>query len=923
MLMLQRLLRITLCAALLALATPADAARKKGLSSRPADAVEVFRCAFDQSWDVNYDKWPDRWSRAAGPGYPHYVEIDIADDPSTSSGKRLDMRLDGAQAKISSPPIRVLSKFSYYLELKIRREQVTTSRVLVHLDYLNPQGEVRQSVQSQDITINDEWVTVRLGPERPRHNDIDRAVITIETERGKRGDLQGVVSVADMWLGRTPSMDVRADNEFHVYTNPRDVVITCSLSGIREQDPLIRFQLWDATSKEISGAQGQEKLEGRAITEEKLISEESRLASEIVDGVGNHSIGYEGSTEWRPEIQKHGAFGFYQVHVQMLSSKTGELMDHRTITLAVIPPPIKSNESETAGGEFGWTLPGADYPLNFGSLEQMLPLIGVNWVKLPIWFPVDNSTRGEQILQFVERLAASDIETIGVVQHPDHFLPESELGVGEQEIANVFSGDASRWLPMFDHIMSRLSLRIRWWQLGADSDTSFVGYPDLVQKITDIRQQLYRFGQDVGVGLGWRWDTPPMAGGRSWEFQQMSSNPPLTSQQLDARLSEFNSPVGKRWVLINPDIDVTGLLTKKQRHEERVREFIQQIVVAKKHGADGLFVPNPFSGPNGLMTEEGKPGELLLPWRTAATLLSGAEYMGQLTLPQGSSNWLFLRPDGQVVMVLFNDGAKDQPVQETLYLGERIRHIDIWGKDLPTPKQTDRDVVSVSRMPSFVLGLNESVARWRMAVKFEKDRVPSIFGQEHPNALLMRNTFRQGVGGRFKLFVADQLRPGKSSDKWKISMAGEKFAGAIGADISVPMEISLDDATIGMQPVRIDFDIEADRAEQSYRFSVWRKMQVGLGDVRIEVQSELNEKKRLVVTQKMTNTSGKPLSFKCFLHAPERRRKRAQVFELGPEVDTKTYSYPNGEALLNGEIKLRIEELDGPRVLIQRFIAKP
>ena len=52
---------------------------------------------------------------------------------------------------------------------------------------------------------------------------------------------------------------------------------------------------------------------------------------------------------------------------------------------------------------------------------------------------------------------------------------------------------------------------------------------------------------------------------------------------------------------------------------------------------------------------------------------------------------------------------------------------------------------------------------------------------------------------------------------------------------------------------------------------------------------------RLVVQQRMSNNSVQPLNFKCFLYAPGRRRKRAQVFELTEKVDTKTFTYPNGE----------------------------
>ncbi len=913
------------------IATPAESARKRNkVWGRPADAVEIFRCDFDdETWDINYDGWPDRWERDEGPGYPHYVGMKLEETPETASGRCLRVRLDGAQARLSSPAIRVLPKFSYVLEMKVKVENAEHSRVMLRLDYMTESGEVRQTLRSQELPSNGKWTTVVIGPERPRDPEIDRAVLRLETERGEQGDLLGEVAIADIWLGRMPSLSVAANNLFHVYTDPGDVEVTCSLSGISERDPEIRFQLLDATSSEL-GKIGVKRLDGKAIVEEKLIREESRRASDIVDGIGNHATGYEGATTWRPNIDQHGGFGFYQVRVKMLSSETGQKIDERTITLAVIPPPVFK-----VRGEFGWTLLHADEPLDFPALEKLLPLVGLNWVKLPIWFPEDNPDRGEQIIQFAERLSASDIETVGVIQHPDALQldlldEESPINRAAYEVANVFGGDPSRWTPMYDHIMSRLSLRIRWWQLGGDRDTSFVGYADLVQQIRSIRQRLYRFGQDVGLGLGWRWDTPLLEDQTSWEFEQMAANPPLTAAQLDARLSSSGPHSGKRWVLIhtereelpNPDPKV-----RKEEHIQRVQEFIKKIVVAKKHGVDGIFLPDPFSGPHGVMTEEGKPGELLLPWRTAATLLGAAEYLGQLQLPNGSENWLFRRSDGKVVMVVWNEHAKDGPVEETLYLGEGVQLVDVWGKTATPPKDGNRDIVPVHRVPSFVLGLSEAVARWRMAVHFEQERIPSVFGQEHPNALLMKNTFKQGVGARVSLFVPDRLRKGadgdpRPSDQWKISTPGEDFSKAAGKDIRLPLEISLKDAAIGNQSVRVDFQIEADRADKRYEFSVWRSLHVGLGDVGMAFSTRIDDKGRLLVEQQMRNDSGKPISFKCFLHAPSRRRKRAQVFELGPEPDIKTYVYSSGDNLVGEEIKLRAEEIDGPRVLIERFVAE-
>ena len=52
----------------------------------------------------------------------------------------------------------------------------------------------------------------------------------------------------------------------------------------------------------------------------------------------------------------------------------------------------------------------------------------------------------------------------------------------------------------------------------------------------------------------------------------------------------------------------------------------------------------------------------------------------------------------------------------------------------------------------------------------------------------------------------------------------------------MPLEVTLEDAAIGDQPVRIDFEIAADRADERYRFSVWRSLHVGMGDIKIKLK---------------------------------------------------------------------------------------
>ncbi|TWT37361.1 hypothetical protein KOR34_23100 [Posidoniimonas corsicana] len=898
---------------LLAASAAVQAEEFSETNSRGVDAVEIFRCSFDEKWDRNYDLWPDKWKRETGPEYPHYVRMEIAEDDELEEGRCLEIGLDGSQAKVSCPPIRVLPKFSYTLELKLKLTNIEHSAVTVVMEFMTAKGEVVQTHRSEPFTASGDWQDVKIGKFRPGSELVDRVVAHIEVARGDRGDLQGLVSVADVWLGRWPSMEVTTNSRINVYNDPDNVVVTCSLSGISEKDPLIKFQLLDATQAEI-GEEGVKKLEGR------LISEEARRASDILAGDGRHSKGYEGSEDWRPDIKEHG---FYRVRVQMISNETKLEMDKRIITLAVVPKAVL-----TSIGEFGWSLPETvprlGQPLDFATLQELLPMAGVSWVKLPVWFPREHQERGDRIIQFAERLAATDIETIGVLQEPDHTPDGPEPVSGESSIEFIFRKDPSTWLPLFDHVMNRLSLRIRWWQLGYDHDTSFVGHEDLVGKIRDIRQQLYRFGQDVRLGLGWRWDELPIGGELSWDFEQLSSDPPLQSEQLDSELATRPTEGAPRWVLIEPVIDSGRQdLSEREKHEARVREFIKQIIVAKKHGVDGIYIPKPFSGPDGVMNTDGTPGELLLPWRTSAMLLGGAKFMGSLQLPSGSKNWLFIRPDRRVVMVAWNE----QPCDEVLYLGDNVLQIDVWGKQRQPANHEHRQVIPVGPEPTFVLGVSEHVARWRMSVAFEKTSVPSVFGVEHENALLMRNEFPAGIGGTVSLFVPDLLQAigpsgePRPSGEWKIFPPEGDIKGPANVALRRPLQIELSDAAYGEQPIRIDFEVYADKL---YKFSVWRSLSVGAGDIDIQAVSFLDDDGRLIVQQRMQNLNGPYADFKCLLYAPLRRRKRTQVFQLGAEPDIKTYTYSAGEDLLGKDINLmlRIEEIDGDRVLIYRFPAQ-
>jgi hypothetical protein len=852
---------------------------------RHPDAVSIFSCDFGRGWDGNYDEWPDNWTRRKGPDYPHFLPIAVVEDSAALKGRALKIQLDGGAGEIQSPPIPVDSRFSYVLEGRVRTAGLKHDRASLSVQFYNAQGELLETISSEPVGVQPEWKDLHVGPISPLSDSVETAVICLRVGpiETVAEDLTGSAYFDDLWFARLPRMSLHTNNAYNVYTDPQAIEVTAALSGIVERDPEIKFELLDASGGSI--ARSAQRLEG------EIIAQKSARASDVLRGGANEPAGYAGTTSWKPPVDN---FGFYRVRVSMRSPQG--LMHQREVSLAVIRPlgkPVR--------GEFGWTIPQGDHPLSLEQLLDLLPQVGVNWLKFPVWYGESQPDRGEELMRFAERLGAKGIELVGLLDTPPSDLRDT-LGVVEHSsAANIFSADPALWFPSLDPVMTRLSLRIRWWQLGGDRDTSFVGYPNLVQKIREIKKQLYRFGQEVHLGLGWSWLAETIRDERlPWEFLSLSADPPLTGEEMATYLEATAGSSVKRWVLIEP------LPRSEFDNATRARDLVEQMMAAKIKSAEGIFIPNPISTEHGLLNDDATPGELLLPWRTTALVLGGSKYLGSIRMPQGSHNHIYSR-GGEAVMVVWNE----KPTREVLYLGEEVRQVDIWGRMAVLEQEGTQQVIRVGVLPTFLLGINEQVCRWRMAVQFQRERMPSVFGTAHRNGLYLKNFFPQGAGGKVTLHTPKV---------WKTYPQTMTFKMAAGEELTKPFDIELKfEASSGRNDVQIDFDINVDRR---YQFSVYRDLEVGLGDVVIDVTSKLLPDGTLLVEQRMTNHLDKMVDFKCLLYAPDRRRQVNQVFRLGQGQDIKRYYLPEGKDLIGRTLWLRAEEIGGLRILNYRFVVE-
>lgn len=876
---------------ILAVAVGGDSAE---LDTHHPDAVPIFRCDFAQDmWDKNYDGWPDSWLRKLGKDLPHYVPIAIegavAKPVKKQEDKCLTIRLDGGGAYVESPCFSVSEKFSYKVEARMRVADVRFAKARLRVEFCDEERRVLQSANSAWMTNTKGWVKIEIGPINPTRTDIRLARLVFQVKPGERSDLKGTVSLDDVWVARLPKMTVRTNSPFNVYTNKDDIEVICELSGILDSDPDILFELLDASSHRLG--ENSVQLEGQ------LITERLSKASEFYDSAQAKRAAYAGATSWRPPIKKHG---FYKIRVTM---QTGRGMLKRdVINVALVPPLVRPPK-----GEFGWSLSSAELPMSLDALAKLLPRTAVHWVKMPVWYSEADQTRGEELVVFSEQLAAKDVEVVGVLDRPP---ADSELAkrlAADAAIADALAIDSSNWMPLLDPVLTRLSLRVRWWQLGADRDSSFSTLAGLQDELAKLRDKMFRFGQDVNLGIGWNWNhSTENKTAATWEFQQFSATPALTGAELGEYLDLPKRTELQRWVLVQP------LPRQAYDLETRARDLVEQMLAAKIHGADAIFATNPFDDETGLMTSRGTPSELLLPWRTTASLLGGAKYLGRLDLPHASENRLFETSDGGVVMAIWSDAQ----AEEVLNLGDEVRIVDVWGRVTAPVVRNGEQIIPIEPLPKFVRGLNPAVTRWRMSTNLAALNVPSVFDKAHANKISITNSFPQGVGGVVVL---------TGPAKWQITPSKIEFKLAAGETQLKPFDISLPfDADCGDAEIRADFTVDADR---QYKFTVFRELHVGDGLIEMEAHTRLDTDGALIVEQRMVNHSPTLVDFKCFLYIEGRRRQRMQVFRLGDSPDVKLYRYPDGAALLDpdkdGKPKtfwLRAEEINGSRVLNLRFV---
>ncbi len=848
-------------------------------------AMQVKKFSFEADEDRDFDNLPDDWTRRRGIGFPHYIKATIDRKAGQHGKQSLRFDVNGGRVIMYSRPVLIDDLHSFVFEGYVQTEHLKNDAALISISFLNDNRQRIQRFLSQPVSgTNKKWVKLRIGPVTPRKGT-RFIVVGCHLVHGRKMDIKGVARFDNLQIAQLPRMALDSDFRSHFVKPGTGIQIKCRYSGLQKDSQYqLNLRMIDSNHQVV-----QKKIY-------PVSSEPNKKDDLKKSPLQSSSVEY--SLSWNLPPQQ---YGFYLIQAQL--EREGVVILEEETSFAVMD--IVKQELM---GEFGWSISSGEEEMSAVELVDVASQAGINWLKYPLWQAAlsGDQQKRAHVSELLTRMPQHSVTPVGLLNQPDPKL-RSKFARDWTGVSELFTMSPTFWTGSIDPVVARYSSSVQYWQLGDETDHSFVGLKRLPQTLRNVKNQFDRIGRNTRVGVAWDWHSSlPQRKDIPYSFLSLSGqdaeNPqmPLSAKELQEKLLVTKASGVPRWVVLRP------LAKSKASQEARGANLVKRMVAAKIGGADAIFAADVFDPEFGMMQSSGAPTLLFLPWRTTALALRQTEYLGSFNLPNKSTNHVFARK-GEVVIVIWNS----EPKTEELYLGERVYVTDVWGRQHPLSldQKTGRQKIKVGPTPLVIRGCSETVSRWRIAVQFQKGRLRSQTGQQR-EMILGKNSFTQGISGTVQLNAPSEWAVDPSH--WELQMgAGDK--------LKLPMDITLSpNASLGKEPVSIDFNIQADRR---YRFRVYRNFEVGLGDVIVKVTDKKLADGSLEVEQVIVNNTSpvNTLNFRCSLFVPGHQRQKQMVNQLKKGKDKKSYRIPNADELKGKELWLRAEELNSRRVLNYRW----
>lgn len=916
---------------------------REASATRP---LRTFHWKFGRSDDPNFTGMPVGWIRYTGIGYPKFVQsalvakdpglekkvqrVDawlinawqslqdqradypwLADLPAPPSvgdlavDRFLRVQLDGGQFKLQSPAVDSARQYQYQLSCDVMTEGLRYDSVRIEFVFLD-QNNKEISVRTSDrISGTQDWKRLAVKMVRPPVG-VTKMAVRLIVERSQDGfeDIRGTIGFDNVRIDQFPQLRVTTDQPNGVYGSSTSVECQASILGLGASAASVNFQLLDHRGNEI----GKSKIEvNSAANAWKL-----KPIADIVAPLD------ESHVQWRtPRLDP----GFYRVIATIdhpresvgsdesgtVSTSSSTSSGHpwprlvSETTLVVLDPALQG----PVHGPFGWTLPKEVIRQPPRDLVKWLTDLGVAWIKYPCWLEPGDTLQAEKIATMMARFQEAGIQTVGMLDVPPAAeIIDYELRGRRDLVASQLFRDAKVWQPKLEPVMALLTLKTRKWQIGGEKDFSFLGRPHVRDSIKQIAKGLQGYGQPIEVAISWPWleselPEPEM----SWQSTCRSTQPPLQANELDQflSLSEGNSPSNgpSTWVLLDP-------IDKRQYDQDnRVRDLLLRMATVRSHRVEAAFVSKPYHPDQGILRPDGRPDELLLPWRTASRVIGNLRKAGSLRLRGGSESIVFAG-DGRAVMMLWSA----EPTQEKLFLGDDVKQVDAWGRVTPLPVIADPvqpyQSIDVGPVPVFITGVDPVLLAFRMSVQTQPQQFDSLLGQQQTLSVILTNPTRESLVGSMRV---------RTLEGWTIDEPMRTWETLAGRSTAEQFDVVLGNtAKIGSYELPIQFEIDTVPPKL---ITVYREIRVGPEGLLVKVSTRLLKSRELRVRIDITNRSARTQAYNVnlFPRAPG-RQFQSTFIEIKPDQTVRREIYwENGKDLIGRKMTLRAREQDGDRVM--------
>lgn len=878
-----------------------------GYIAKPGPEGLVYRCHFEQMLDRNLDLWPDSWTRRRGKDeksgaiFPEHLIFEIMPLPTPKGANLFRMNMRGGAGTVNTPNIPVKLGMTYQTTVYLRTNGIVHDDVFFSVSFYDenntpaydrvkkPDGQ--KPAISRKVRNTGNWVELQIGPIEISDTNVRSARVGIHVIPSARQDLNATVDIASIEMKQAAGIRLSSSNPNNIFQAADFIEVTCDLSGLSPDQNRVIFHLENALGEEIS----------HPVTQSLFDDDPARNAF-VAPQKGGEAL-LRGRAVWRPPIVNPG---FYRVRVEL---NRGESNSLNLILIDPIAVPEK--------GEFGWTLPETLTVKEIMDYRQLLTQAGISRLKVPVWVDTASSPKAiEATSEICEWFSSRRIEVIGLLSNPPKNVRE-KIRSDKINIAALFSLEIDEWFPSLEPTLLRLAMLVREWQFGADEDRTISAINQLPERVTAVRDRLNKVGFDVSIGFGWDWVDPlpesfllepekkprnpiqqvafdrnspeiPEEGRsrmNSKEFVNLSNEVALSSEEIPRYLDSTENSNVKRWVVLRPLSKTDYPLL------ERIGDLVQGMLAAKIHGAEAIFIPEPFNNETGLINinEEGiaSPGELFLPWRTTAAQLAGKKYIGSIRLPNKSENLVFEGPGGDGVIMIWNSGFDEtSSSEETLYLGNEVEITDIWGRTTRPLRDGFRHVVPVGRLPVFVTGIDTKIIRWRQGFSVKNVNISSVIGEKNVNGFQFINPFDEGISGTISIHAPDT---------WKVDLSNPGLAVGGKESAERAFNITLQRKAVS-EPRMLRFDFTLDDGEV---FDIYEEIDVGGGQVKMQLMSRFNARtNELEVHQALINDGETPVSYECFLSIPGKPVMTHRVSQLGYGRRDHVYRIANGQRLI-------------------------